>query len=210
MTTIPETNKKVAKKISDDEIGSVLSEFASAMLCKTSYPETERDRIYRDILPKFVGYKTLTEEEEKDHLIKILYLFGLDTQVPLWESVGNELGPLAVDFSKGLVREYDCKTPSEKALAQIVANAYVRVMEYSHTMEQCRNIKEANDQVSRHYSVMSKELDRANRQFITALTTLKQMKAPSIEINVTAKTAFVAENQQFNVNKNNNENIDPK
>jgi hypothetical protein len=77
-------------------------------------------------------------------------------------------------------------------------------------MEQCRNIKEANDQVSRHYSVMSKELDRANRQFITALTTLKQMKAPSIEINVTAKTAFVAENQQFNVNKNNNENIDPK
>jgi hypothetical protein len=57
---------------------------------------------------------------------------------------------------------------------------------------------------------MSKELDRANRQFITALTTLKQMKTPSIEINVTAKTAFVGKNQQFNANKSNNENINLK
>ena len=64
--------------------------------------------------------------------------------------------------------------------------------------------------------MISKELDRANRQFITALTTLKQIKAPSLEINVKTKAAFVAQNQQLNVNptdKNNlnkNENIEPK
>jgi len=42
---------------------------------------------------------------------------------------------------------------------------------------------------------------------------LKQMKTPQLKINVTAKTAFIAENQQLNVNQdnnNNNENIEPK
>ena len=61
---------------------------------------------------------------------------------------------------------------------------------------------------------MSKHIDRANRQFITALTTLKQIKMPSLAISVKTKAAFVAQNQQLNVNpsnKNNlNENIKPK
>jgi hypothetical protein len=57
--------------------------------------------------------------------------------------------------------------------------------------------------------VIGRELDRANRQFISALTTLRQLKAPTPSINVIAKNAFMAGQQQFN-NKNSDENISPK
>ena len=50
--------------------------------------------------------------------------------------------------------------------------------------------------------IIGLELDRANRQFLTALQTLKQIKAPQLEVNVETKTAFVAQNQQFNVENN--------
>ena len=64
-----------------------------------------------------------------------------------------------------------------------------------------------------YLAILSKELDRAHRQLITALTTLRQIKNPPIEFNVKAKTAFVAQNQQINAINNpiqQNENIEPK
>jgi hypothetical protein len=45
---------------------------------------------------------------------------------------------------------------------------------------------------------MGKELDRAERHFFTALNTLKQIKSPMLEMNIHAKTAFIAQNQQIN------------
>ena len=48
------------------------------------------------------------------------------------------------------------------------------------------------------YSAFGKEIERASRQYLATISTLKQLKNPPIEINVKAKTAFVGQNQQFN------------
>ena len=48
------------------------------------------------------------------------------------------------------------------------------------------------------YKVASQELDRANRHFINAVATLKQLKSPTMNIQVKATNAFVAQNQQVN------------
>jgi hypothetical protein len=45
---------------------------------------------------------------------------------------------------------------------------------------------------------MGKELDRANRIFLNALMTLKQLKNPPLELNIKAGNAFFGQNQQFN------------
>ena len=61
--------------------------------------------------------------------------------------------------------------------------------------------------------MLSKEVDKAHRQLIMALTTLKQIKNPPVEFNVKAKTAFLAQNQQINAVNNpvqQDENINPK
>jgi len=116
-------------------------------------------------------------------------------------SVDDRFIPLLIDFSRRLFREYDCKTSSEKALAQVAANAYVRTLECSRSMEKSRGGEYLGGNTAGYYSVISRELDRASRQFISALMALKQFKSPKLEINVMAKNAFMANNQLFNNNK---------
>lgn len=209
LPSISVSNKfeSMADKISDEDI-SILIQYVPTIDIGGD-TRALHDRIYDEILPKFVGSKTLTDKEKTDRVIKIAYLFGLDTQAPLWESVDDKFGSMTIEFSKQLAKEYDCMAPSEKALVQVAANAYTRVMEYSNTLEACRN-KSVNTNLIGYYSMIGKELDRANRQFISAMTILKQLRTPPLKINVIAKTAFIAKNQQLNVIQCNNENIKPK
>lgn len=198
MTTILDTNKEIVKEKSKDEIMSILSRFALSMFSE------DIDRALFDeankLISQMIGRENVPNKEKMDYLIKTLRIMGLDTKVQLAESVGNDYRSMAMDFADQLIAEYDCKTSSEKALAQVTANAFVRTLEYSNTMETCRD-KTVKLNLFGFYSIIGKELDRANRHFLSSLMTLRQMKLPAFKINVTANTAFVAENQQVNINK---------
>ena len=172
-----------------------------------------------NLLPRMKSGKANEEETKKttEIIAKALMVYGLETHYPLVETVNPSYRPLAIEFSRQLIKEFDCKTPSEKALAQIVVNAYLRVIDASRRHNNCLEAAQyLSDERTKYLAVASKQLDRANRQFITALTTLKQIKTPSFEINVKTKAAFVAQNQQLNINPpnkdntNKNENIEPK
>lgn len=144
---------------------------------------------------------------------KAMMINGLNNQWPLIESVGEKYRAFVVNFALDLIKEYQCKTSSEKALAQVIAGAHTRILEYSRQLTICQKNGNHSDRKAGFYSMLSKEIDRANRQFIAALTTLKRLKAPSFEINVKAKAAFVAQNQQLNIKSNlsnNDENIKTK
>ena len=71
-----------------------------------------------------------------------------------------------------------------------------------------------SDERTRYLGYLSKQMDRAHRQYLSALMTLKQLKAPAIEMNIKTKNTFVAQNQQINATQptesNKNETIDPK
>ena len=56
-------------------------------------------------------------------------------------------------------------------------------------------------------SIMSKELDRANRNYLTAMNNLLEIKRPQMNINVKTKNAYFWQNQQFNNNQEKDENI---
>jgi hypothetical protein len=120
---------------------------------------------------------------------------------PLAESVSSRHVISVINFYRDLIAEYNCKTPSEKSTAQLVANAHVRVLEYSRTMEYCRSSTEVTSETNGYWAIISKELDRANRQYISALIILKQLKTPNFQINVMTKNAFLAQNQQVNSNQ---------
>jgi len=180
-------------------------------------PKQIMKELSEDLLPQIKA----GEADEKTHkkAIKVIHkafmAYGLETHYPIAETVIEKYRPLAIEFSCQLIQEFDCKTVGEKALAQIVVSAYIKVIDNSRRFNNClESGKYISDERTRYLSVMSKHIDRANRQFITALTTLKQIKMPSLAISVKTKAAFVAQNQQLNVNpsnKNNlNENIKPK
>jgi len=175
---------------------SILSDLVLA-ICSESSEEVTTELVKKAMAIISNG-QNIEPKEASGYLQKSLMSLGIETQAPLAESVGTRCSGLAITFCRELIREYDCKTASEKATAQIVANAYVRVMEFSRKMEYGRSADGTTNEINGYYAVMSKELDRASRHYTSALSMLRQLKALSFQINVTAKNAFIADNQQFN------------
>lgn len=127
------------------------------------------------------------------------YLLGLDTHVPVTDSVDYDYQNFLVEMTQRTVREYGCNTAIEISLAQTIALAHIRVLCLSKTISAYGLGKvSVNDDINDFYRNISKELDRAHRQMASAIFTLRQLKAPQMSFNIHAKTAFVANNQQIN------------
>lgn len=148
-----------------------------------------------------------TKKKAAKQVVSLASLFSLDNFSSLRELVTEWSNGRATEFGIQLYKEYNCQTASEKALAQTVVIAFEHILDYSRRlhimMENTGNAKVIDTKVYllflKRMQIIGLELDRANRQFLTVLQTLKQIKAPQLEVNVKTKTAFVAQNQQFNV-----------
>lgn len=134
----------------------------------------------------------------QEELRQALPIIALDTHHFIAEIVSERYRPFAITFTNQLIEEYQCKTPSEKALAQNIAGAYVRILELSNSTTSMTRADTISQTKNGLYAVLSKELDRAQRHFTSSLLVLKQMKSPSLEVNIKARTAFIAHNQQVN------------
>lgn len=170
-----------------------------------------------DLLDK----KKLTAKEEKrnDELqLEISKVFGLKNG--LWAanlSYGKYNKFLATTRSM-LVKEYDCKTPVELMLADRIVGNYWRSMRLDTTLNWLIEEKEGgysfNDSKMNIIRELSKGLESASRQFNTNILLLKELKQPQLNVKVNTKNAFIGQNQQFNVNKQNDQQqseiIEPK
>jgi len=134
----------------------------------------------------------------KDHL-KVAFALGIDTHNPASMSVQEEYRHFLVEMINRVEHEHDCKTAIEKSLAETIALSHIRIIMLTKRFTDCAVSdpflsKEATD----YYNLLGKEIDRAHRQLNNAILTLKQVKTPHTALNVTAKTAFIAQNQLFN------------
>lgn len=204
-------SKALVKKMTPEEFDLVKS-----VVIGGSWSDGIIENFGEELLPSIragkLDMETIRGSTEKFR--KALTLYGLDTHFPLEETVAERYRPLVMEFSRKLIQDYNCQTAGEKALAEVIVSAYARILTYSRQLGGATQTISFTKVHVELYSMLSKELDRANRHFITALTTLKQLKAPSLEISVKAKTAFVAQNQQINATNNptskEDEIIDPK
>ena len=131
-----------------------------------------------------------------------------DKHYLLAESLTPRFSTMAIRMVKSIIKEYDCRTVLEKSLAEIIASSFCRVLHLSTNLN--RNLSGDSISISQtfvnYYNFLSKEIDKANRQYLNALTTLQQIKSPSIKVNLKAETAIVGQNQQFNsINSSQNE-----
>ena len=172
-----------------------------------------------EVLPKTRDGSIKEKEETKklfeEEASKLLMAMGIETHSPLEAATSARFRPYALVMIDKITKEYNCTAPSEKALCDVIINSYIKVLAFTARLN---GTVEANDYISENktkfLAMLSKELDRANRQFLSALGMMRQIKSPSFEINVKAKTAFVSQNQQVNAYNNQpqsqNETIEPK
>jgi hypothetical protein len=166
-------------------------------------PDYLIDQFRNQILPRLNGNKEEFEKAKVELMEmsrKLIVATGLNNHYHLAETIEEDNRPLILSLTQELIKEYDCKTVSEVSLAEMVAVHYGRVISYSKVL--ANNAQGGSKPITTErnglYSFLSKEIDRASRQYIVALTMLRQFKNPPIEINVKAKTAFVSQNQQIN------------
>lgn len=151
---------------------------------------------------KFIDAVHNDKEAVKDNdtlcggMVEVSRMLSLDTKYNLKFSVEKEDVSFAIEMARELEKEYGVKTPSEKALVQMAVAAYCRFHQSSRLFFLNCAPSITSPQLPQYISIYAKEIDRSHRQFITALHALKQLKSPEIKVQVTAKTAFVAQNQQ--------------
>jgi hypothetical protein len=163
-----------------------------------------------DILPKLLSGNKEEVKEAREisdtKVTEVMMALETDTHWGLMSSFRNEYRGMAKEFSDQLIKDYNCTTVAEKALVEIIANAFIRIIDNSRRLND--NLGDGgttiNENKTKYFTMLSLQIDRANRQFLNALVALKQFKAPTIEMNIKTNTAFISNNQQVNVNKDEN------
>jgi len=135
---------------------------------------------------------------------KVGFALGLSTHMLVAETVREKYRTFLIKMIKDIECEYDCKTATEKALAETIASSYVRTIQYSKDLTLYTQNNNLSHEKNGYCNVLSKEIDRAYRVFLNALMTLKQLKNPLLKINVKSKNTFIAQKQQFNNKQNEN------
>ncbi len=191
------TSKAVVRKETIEET----EEFLKSLVGTSTDPKYLLEKVNKAMN----AYISSDEKDKEDKLQalneqvnKVFPAYALDNHTLASETVSERLQPMVRKMATDLVAEYDCKSSSEKALAQMVASSYGRYLQYAKFYQNVMHIEWLSTEKTRHYESIAKEADKAHRQFITALTTLRQLKSPPPTIKVNAKQAFVAENQQLN------------
>ena len=129
---------------------------------------------------------------------KLLMACGVMRPYAILETVKEKYRPLVASFAEQLFAEYECTTPSLKATAEMAASAYVRTIQLSKELSKLTGVSTISHGQNEYSAFLSKEHDRAQRQFTTAVALLMQSKTPKLEVNITNRNTFVAKNQQIN------------
>lgn len=170
--------------------------------------------VVKATVTKLLNQYQNADEEKKQELnekytektLQALAIYNLENHVLLVDTTtSEEHRTFAIEMATEIIKEYDCKTAVEKTLAHTITSAYIRAMEYSKLLSRVSNMEFISDTKIRYYGMLGKEIDRANRQYISGLSTLALMKAPRLAVTVKTKNAFVANNQQINASQDNKE-----
>jgi hypothetical protein len=166
-------------------------------------------KIEEEYIPESRKNNNIVSKKLRKAMTKLFMAYGLDTHTSIVRAVNDEYRPLALQLSREFNKEFNCQNPSEKALADLIVSSYIRMIEFSDKISRVYGEEAISMTKVGYYNFCSKEIDRAQRQFITALTTLKQIKSPALNINIKADTAFLAD-KQLNINNTKNEINKPK
>ena len=187
--TAQEVKESVLKMSITGAVDHALHKLGNGLLSKWSQgPLEERRKV---------------EKEFQEQASAVMYGFETDSHITMMEGFSERFRGGAKEICKQFIQDFDCKNSAEKILAETAAIAFMRYLDGSRRLNGCMDIAEyISDERTRYLAYLSKQMDRSHRQYLSTLLTLKQLKAPTIEMNIRAKTAFVSQNQQINASTN--------
>jgi hypothetical protein len=197
-------NKKEIKKYDPEETKRVI------MSCIT-FPDN-KDSLIKELKEKIIPIITKDDHPDNKEFTKkfhekgmlLMRMFENESHVAIMESLDENYRMLSKEMCAQMMKEFDCQNEVEKSLVELIVNAFIRVLDNSRRLNNELNCRDITPNRNIYIANLSKQIDRANRQYISALLTLKQLKTPQIEMNIKTNNAFISNNQQINVNKDEN------
>lgn len=184
------SKNKIVKTKTIEEIKKELSGYG------TGY---DSNYILRKADEEMKSLKKAKEIGSESSYYKALTLFEFDKGVLLMNAVHDLYRVFTLEFSKNLQTEYNCKTPSEKSLAETVALNFSRVLDTQRKINMFIEKNSLNDMGLKYLKFLSMESDRAQRHYLVSLQALRSLRNPSFEVNIKANNAVVGNNQAVQV-----------
>lgn len=185
-------NKTLAQVKTLAEIKEDLSQ------CKTRIdPDTVLKEADKELTDKKAGQVAITPES---NVFKAMTLLEFDNGMLMAIAIPEQYKTFGIDMMRQLQKEFNCQTVSEKATAELASVNYIRTLEIQNRINSYLALPTISDMGVRFLAVMSKELDRANRQYLAAIQTLRVMKQPPMKLNITTDTAIIGQNQLVQAN----------
>ena len=136
------------------------------------------------------------EDEANSKLTKAITNHTVDNHILIIKSLPESYQPVAVEVINQLTKEFQCKTTSEKILAEVAGYSYARYLLYTRNSQLLLDVDFLSSQKNGYYGLIGKEAEMAIRQYTSAISNLRQMRAPTVNLHFKDSTAYVAQNQQ--------------
>jgi hypothetical protein len=175
--TKPKSIEEIKKTFKDCSLG-----FDPEYVLKQADEETKDLKGLKEFAPDTNFYKAMT-------------VFEFDKGILLTSAIPERFKVFALEFNKNLQVEYNCVTSSERSMAELVTLNFVRTLAIQNKINSCLSMNSIGETGVKFLAVMSKELDRAEKHYITSLAALKSFKMPSMAVNIKTNTAVVGQNQ---------------
>ena len=133
---------------------------------------------------------------------KAMTLLEFENGMLMSTVVPEQYKTFGIDMLRRLQKDYNCTLISEMAVAELATISYIRTLELQHIMDSSLARSEKHQMNMLYITIVGKELDRANRQFLAAIQTLRMMKQPSLQLNIKANTAVIGQNQLVQADTN--------
>lgn len=191
-------SQAIAKAYTAEETRRIVSE----LYRDESNPESIFEEIAENIIPNYLHGTQEERIRAKYTLLNkrdaVAMTVGLDHHVPLLDVVNKRYAPLLLAITRQLEREYDCTTAMEKMLAEQIGMAHLKIIDHSRQLNDAIELmsRSGGKNIAQQIEVLSRQVDRATRQFYSSIVTLRQLKQPQLAINI--RNTFMAQNQQIN------------
>lgn len=136
-----------------------------------------------------------------DPVFKAMTLREFDNGTLLTLAASKETSTFAIDLMRKIQQEYVCVTASEKAVAELASACFIRALEMQRRIKAYLDIGTFTGIGVQYVSVLSKDLDRANRQYLTAIQTLGALRQPPMKLSIRTNTAVIGQNQMVQTNE---------
>lgn len=140
---------------------------------------------------------------------ELSYAFNFENGIIVANLSHNKYSSALARMRQRLINDYDCKDSLELMIVDSIVASYWRAMRHERLSNLLCEEKDGGWSFNQQKINLLKEVNRglelANRQMSNSIILLKELKQPKLNIKVTAENAFIAQNQQVNVDKKNNE-----